>query len=340
MTLESTFATAGPTAEPLRVFVGADESQMVAARVLEFSIRRHASRPVALTPMIDLPVPRPRDRRNRPRTTFSFYRFLIPGLCNHQGRALYLDADMLVFADLAELWDIPFGESKVLCTYQSDAPAQWTTTPFAHPGRQFSVMLLDCARLDWDIEKIVRGLDDGRYSYSELMSGLCVVPPGEIADAIPPDWNRLESYDPGKTRLLHYTVVPTQPWRSTENPLRDLWMDAYRDALRAGAVDPAEVRRGIQSGFLHPTLAEDLALSPAYGAIARPAGAPTDDLERDLARARAEVAEARRSLEACAEHAADLEEAIARLRGSWTWRIGRLVTGPLGRLRRARRGTR
>jgi hypothetical protein len=172
------------------------------------------------------------------------------------------------------------------------------------------------------------------------MSGLCVVPPGEIADAIPPDWNRLESYDPGKTRLLHYTVVPTQPWRSTENPLRDLWMDAYRDALRAGAVDPAEVRRGIQSGFLHPTLAEDLALSPAYGAIARPAGAPTDDLERDLARARAEVAEARRSLEACAEHAADLEEAIARLRGSWTWRIGRLVTGPLGRLRRARRGTR
>jgi hypothetical protein len=333
--MDSEAARPSGTGEHLRVFVGADESQMVAARVLEFSIRRHASRPVDVTPMVDLPVPLPRHRKNRPRTTFSLYRFLIPALCNHQGRALYLDADMLVFADLAELWDIPFRDSRVLCTYQSEVPPHWKGSPFVHLGRQFSVMLLDCARLDWDIEKIVRGLDDGRYTYAQLMSDLCVVPPQEIADAIPPDWNRLELYEPGKTKLLHYTVVPTQPWKTIENPHRELWMETYRDALRAGAVDPAEVRQGIESGFLHPTLAEDLALSPARAAGgARPAGPPTSTLEADLGRARAELAEARRRLSACADRIADLEEEIADLRASWTWRIGRLVTAPLRRLRR------
>jgi hypothetical protein len=325
-----------PDRPPLRVFVGADESQMVAARVLEFTIRRHASRPVDVTPMIDLPCPRPRDRRNRPRTSFSFFRFMIPKLCDYRGRALYLDADMLVFADLAELWEVPFGGNTVLCTYQSEVPARWKDH-WVHPGRQLSVMLLDCARLDWDVEAIVRGLDDGRYSYAELMSDLCIVPAREIADAIPADWNRLESYDPGTTKLLHYTVVPTQPWKSTDNPLRSLWMDAYRDALQAGAVDPADVRRGIESGFLHPSLAEDLPRRPGPGAGAPPG---PGDLERDVALARAEAARARRSLSECAEQVADLEEAIARLRRSWTWRIGRLVTGPLGRLRSARRRTR
>src|SRR5262245_50696114 len=127
---EGTIDRVGGPVEPLRVFVGADDSQLVAARVLEFSIRRHASRPVDLTVMRDLPVPLPRDRRNRPQTTFSFYRFLIPRLCDYRGRALYLDADMLVFADLAELWTIPFGQKTVLCTYQPDAPPGWENSPF------------------------------------------------------------------------------------------------------------------------------------------------------------------------------------------------------------------
>jgi hypothetical protein len=109
-------------------------------------------------------------------------------------------------------------------------------------------------------------------------------------------------------------------------------MDAYRDALRAGVVDPADVWRGIEAGYLHPSLAEDLPRRPA------PESSPgAGDRERDVALARAEAAQARRSLGECAERVADLEEAIARLRRSWTWRIGRLVTGPLGRLSRARR---
>src|SRR5262245_39672731 len=131
-------------AEPMRIFVGTDESQMVACRVLEHSIRKHTSRPVEVVPMLNVPVPTPRDPANRPRTGFSFSRFLIPKLCGYKGRALYLDADMQVFADVAELFDAPFGNHKVLCTNQPYVPDAWKGNGYFHPGRQMSVMMLDC----------------------------------------------------------------------------------------------------------------------------------------------------------------------------------------------------
>ena len=82
-------------------------------------------------------------------------------------------------------------------------------------------MLLDCERLDWEIDDIVGGLDEGRYTYEQLMFELCVVDEDEINDNIPPVWNHLEHYEPGETKLLHYTVVPTQPWKNDKNPLQD-----------------------------------------------------------------------------------------------------------------------
>ncbi len=71
-------------------------------------------------------------------------RFHIPALSKYGGRAVYLDADMQVFGDLAELWDIPFGEHKVLCTRQDEPPVAWKEFPGFHPGRQMSVLQLDC----------------------------------------------------------------------------------------------------------------------------------------------------------------------------------------------------
>jgi hypothetical protein len=247
-----------PQQEPMRVFVGCDESQLVASSVLEHSIRKHASRPVEFTKMIDLEVPEPKDTANRARTGFSFYRFLIPKLCGYQGRALYLDSDMQVFADMAELWEIPFEDDTVLCTYQSEPPERWKNDPNFKPGRHLAVMMLDCSRLHWDIDEIVLGLDEGRYDYKQLMSDLCIVPDEQIAERIPREWNSLEQYEPGKTKLVHYTVVPTQPWKNDENPLRDLWMKEYREAVGAGAIEPDLVRRSVEAGHVKPSLAHEL----------------------------------------------------------------------------------
>ena len=109
---------------PVRVFVGADRSQIIGVRVLEYSIRRHTSVQVELTPMVDLPLPEPPEPRHHARTGFSFSRFAIPMLANYRGRALYLDADMLVFRDIMDLWSMPFGEAKAICQTEIPKPFQ------------------------------------------------------------------------------------------------------------------------------------------------------------------------------------------------------------------------
>jgi len=250
-------------ARGMRVFCGTDESQDVATRVLEFSIQKHASGPVEFFGMRDVALPVPKEEKNRQRTPFSFQRFCIPKLAGFRGRALYLDADMQVFGDLAELWRIPFGEQKVLCTTQSEAPAHWKGHSFFTPGRQFSVMLLDCARLDWDIETIVRRMDAGEFDYKQLLHDCCLVKPDEIADRVPSEWNHLDHYvSPAEasersvaaTKLVHYTVVSTQPWKNDRHQLVPLWMRCFAEAVQAGAVERDLVERGIAQGHLKPRM--------------------------------------------------------------------------------------
>ena len=248
-----------PIIAPLRIFVGADESQVVPARVLEHTIRAHTSWPVEVTYLHDLDLPTPRDPANRGGTLFSYARFAIPALCAHRGRAVYVDSDMQVFGDVAELAEIPFDGHAVLCTNQQVLPS------FSHgftAGRQLSVMVLDCAQLPWNVDDIVSRLDAGEYTYDQLLHDLCIVDEPLISECLPEGWNHLERYLPGQTKLLHYTNAPTQPWRSRDNPLQALWMAAYHDAVRAGAVPPEEVEAGVAAGHLRYELTSVLADAP------------------------------------------------------------------------------
>jgi hypothetical protein len=273
-----------PLQETMRVFVGVDESQLLAAEVLEHTIRQHASGPVEVTPMTHVRAPMPKDKRNRPRTAFSFSRFAIPALCGYQGRALYVDADMQVFDDIAQLWQIPFDGAKVLCTNQPEPPEKWRGSGHFHPGRQMSVMMLDCGRLDWDVAEMVRGLDEGRYTYEQLMFDMCLLPPEEVTDGLPPEWNHLEHFEPGGTKLLHYTVVPTQPWKNDENPLRGIWEEAFVRAWDEGAIEPELLGRQIRKGHAKKGLRS--LVTPLPEARPRPA---TSALEAELRSVRARL---------------------------------------------------
>ena len=247
-------------ADPVRIFVGADRSQLFAVRVLEHSIRRHTDLPVELTSMHDLALPEPRDPRNWARTGFSFARFAIPALCGHAGRAIYLDADMLVFGDVAELWHMPFDGAKVIVQEELTGGEGRPAKPGATRRRrkQCSVMVLDCGALDWRVEEVVAGLD-GTYDYAALMEELCILDEAEISHALPFRWNSLEHYVASETRLLHYTDMGTQPWVSPDNPLGHLWTAELRAMLAAGAVDMSEIEAEIGNGYLRPSLRDELA---------------------------------------------------------------------------------
>lgn len=240
--------------KPMRVFVGTDESQAIPTKVLEYSIKKHASGPVDFQGMTGEAIPVPQHPANRARTGFSFCRFTIPERCGYQDRALYLDADMLVFTDIAELWRLPFGEKKLFCTWQPETPAAWKGNPAFKTGRHYAVMLLDCERLRWDMREIVRGLDEGRYDYRQLMNDLCIVPPEHVDHRLGTEWNHLEVWQPGTTKNLHYTVVPTQPWKCRTNPNGAIWDRYLAEAVAAGHVTRNDIENGVAKGLVHRDL--------------------------------------------------------------------------------------
>lgn len=104
--------------EPFRVYIGYDQREPVASEVAEFSIRRHASVPVSITHLKADTLAahgllrRPSDRRGNTydiysnayqSTDFSIARFIVP-LLAHSGWALFVDADVVVTTDIAELF--------------------------------------------------------------------------------------------------------------------------------------------------------------------------------------------------------------------------------------------
>ena len=243
----------------IRVFVGADRSQQLAINVLEYSIQRHTTAPVEVIPMIDLPVPVPKDLRNSQRTGFSYSRFCIPKLAGYSGRAIYMDADMQVFKNIMELWELPFNGAKVLV--QQDVKHLDVTMAKDNAPKtrikQCAVMLLDCSRLDWDINTIVSDLDERRYTYGQLMYEMCILTEDEVGYAVPFEWNSLEYYD-DNTRLIRYTDMGTQPWVSTNNSNSHIWFAEVREMLAAGSLDWGTLETEVRLEYFRPSLLSEI----------------------------------------------------------------------------------
>jgi hypothetical protein len=234
---------------PIRVYVGATEVEMLPVKVLEYSIRKHASMSVEVIPLHQsgLEIPLPRDAKNQPRSPFSFQRFLIPALTGYRGRAIYLDSDMLVFKDIRALWTLPFVGAELLVVCEPD-----------NSGRrpQFSVVVLNCDNLRWDIREIVQDLDQGQLNYEELMYEMTIAK--NVRPDIDPAWNMLERFCERETALLHFTDMNTQPWVSRENPLGYLWTRDLIEAIDAGALSTDFVKQEVAVGHVRPSLVYQL----------------------------------------------------------------------------------
>jgi len=92
----------------LRVFIGYDKRESVAASVLAYSIHKRCSVPVSITFLDKEQIPqfqRPHDPLAS--TAFTYARFLVPWLCNYEGKAVFMDCDMMALADLAPLLAYP-----------------------------------------------------------------------------------------------------------------------------------------------------------------------------------------------------------------------------------------
>lgn len=107
------------TKDTIKVFVGCDPNNcdLEQMMVLDYSIHKYTSLPVEIVWMqlsrdpesFWYSNPEIGEGWNTTKwpTPFSGFRWAIPEYCNYSGRAIYMDADMIVLSDLAKLWAHP-----------------------------------------------------------------------------------------------------------------------------------------------------------------------------------------------------------------------------------------
>jgi lipopolysaccharide biosynthesis glycosyltransferase len=215
---------------PLRIYIGYDTRELEAYHVAAASIRRHASRPVEVQPLV-LDVLRTaglytrRTRRGedgrlfdeisgKPMSTeFALTRFLVPKLAGYQGWALYADCDFLFRADVAELFDMAEEQYAVMVVKHNHQPGEAVKmdnqVQLAYPRKNWSSLVLwNCGH--W--------IHDGQVSRVARWAGIHLHQFNWIADErigdLPEAWNWLEGVSAPdiEPKAVHFTRgTPAMP---------------------------------------------------------------------------------------------------------------------------------
>lgn len=237
--------------DPIRVFVGTEAKTEIARKVLEHSIRRHTQADVQFVPMIG-PEWEYDITGIKVGTGFSLRRWMIPAYCDWEGRALYVDADIICFADIADLWRLPDVRrvdntvNPVLwATFQTD---KWSPK---RPVPQTSVMVIDCERArGFSGFHLSSVLDDLRASPTKEHYGSVMhaswLPENRVAH-VGVEWNALNVCKPGVTKLLHFTAESSQPWYKPDHPHAGLWKSELIKALEAGVVTRDDMQEALDN---------------------------------------------------------------------------------------------
>ena len=203
---------------PVRIFVGTETAQARAERIFVWSIDvvRDPSRIYEIYLMKELAG---FDRR-RWLTGFTNYRFAIPAFAKGLGRAIYNDVDQIYLADPGELFDVNIEEHGFLTIAENDS----------------SVMVMDCEKMHslWTLERAQHERKNTLLKDALSINNLW----GRLA----PEWNaRDEEFVPGKSKVLHYTALHTQPWHPfpqnfayQESPVGYVWHELEEAAHDTG----------------------------------------------------------------------------------------------------------
>ena len=207
----------------IRVFIGYDDNESVAYHVLAHSILRHATQSVSITPLVKRHMADfyRRERSSIESTDFSFTRFLVPYLSGYQGWSIFMDCDMLMTTDVAELFALRDERYSVMCVKhdyvaRDDVKFLGAVQTKYEKKNWSSVMLFNnaaCAVLTPEVVAKETGLYLHQYKW---LSG------DDRIGALPTTWNYLvgEMTMPGVPKLIHYT-------------LGGPYFDAYRECEHA-----------------------------------------------------------------------------------------------------------
>ncbi|MDY8110700.1 glycosyltransferase [Fulvimarina sp. 2208YS6-2-32] len=191
-----------------RVFVGFDTKEVVAYHVLAQSILEKSTMPVQFMPIVlsNLEGIFTRERNSLQSTEFSFSRFLVPYLSGFEGWSLFMDCDMLMRVDIAELWALRDEACSVMCVKHDYVPKVETKflgqTQTKYEKKNWSSVILfnnaKCKALTPDFVNTATGLELHQFKW---LDG------DDKIGALPAEWNWLvNEYDHNPdAKNVHFT---------------------------------------------------------------------------------------------------------------------------------------
>ena len=216
----------------IRIFIGFDSKEEVAYHVLCASILRRTSVPVLFAPVALSTLKRVFNRERNPlqSTEFSFSRFLVPYLSGYDGWSIFMDNDMLVLDDIANLWNLRDDRYAVMCVQHDHNPLENTKflnqvqTKYERKNWS-SVMLMNnakCTTLTPTYVETASGLDLHRFHWLE----------DDAIGKLPAHWNHLVDYDPHlpieNISNLHYTEGGPFFADYRDCGYADKWIEEYK----------------------------------------------------------------------------------------------------------------
>jgi lipopolysaccharide biosynthesis glycosyltransferase len=201
----------------LRIFIGWDSREAECADVLAYSLREHSSIPLDIHYLKLFELDFHRERDSLQSTEFTYSRFLVPYLCGYEGKAVFMDCDMLCLGDIKELDELDMGPYALRVVKHDYRPSAKTKmdgqVQTVYPRKNWSsLMLMNCARLQLWTKEVV-----------ETQSGAYLHRFQEIDD---------DRIGDERTKLIHYTSGG--PWFEAckDHPYGQVWLD-WRDRFRA-----------------------------------------------------------------------------------------------------------
>ena len=199
----------------LTVYIGWDSREPIAADVCKHSILEHATIPVDIVMLKQDELRKRglywRDVDKLASTEFTFTRFLVPELNNFEGTAIFMDSDMVLTTDIAELIAEIDPKKAVSCVQHDYTPPEGVKMDgqqqLAYPRKNWSSMVVwNCAHpANKKVTKELVNDPEITGAYLHRFSWL----KDHYIGLLGPQWNWLvdwyvEGRD-GSPLLLHYT---------------------------------------------------------------------------------------------------------------------------------------
>jgi hypothetical protein len=216
----------------LNIFVGYDPREAIAYHALCNSIIRHSTVPVAFHPLALNNMKKFYSDNNHTdgSNQFIYSRFLVPYLSNYEGWSLFVDGDMIVRGDIAELLEYTNDDSKAVYCVKHDYKTKMAEKYLGaknenYPRKNWSSVILfnneKCKKLTPEFVQQATGAELHRFYWTGDDS---------LIGELPIEWNWL-SQEFGvndDAKLVHYTLGTPSFLDFAKGEMADEW---HREAV-------------------------------------------------------------------------------------------------------------